>query len=502
MLDELKNIWHGGQFLTVSLRTIEFVVIAVGLSLLVGYPVAYYTARHAGRWKGLSCSALILPLWINYLMRMLAWINLLAPDGLGTRVLHTFGIEKLFLTVGLLAEPGGWLNGQPTTVILALVYGYLPFFILPLFVAIDRIDGRQIEAARDLGASPLSAFLRVTLPLSVPGILAGAVLIALPMFGDYYTADLVSASTQTNMIGNQIDEFMRQGSEKVTGAALTLLLSLFLLALMFYYLRTTAPGGHDRRRGMSLAPQSLGPAALLALITGVYILWSVVPVLLAIAFAFNNGRSRTTWQGFSFRWFTGPTGSVLHDPALQDALEHTLLLAVICVAVADAAGRRARPRAAALARPRRRHGQLAHAAAARDAGDRDGRRAAAALPARLPGIGLGTEAQVIGQVTFTLSYVVVIVRGRLVSIGPEYEEAAADLGAPPRDQLLPRPAAAARAGDRGSAAVVVRDLDRRLRRHRSTCRATRARRPCRCCSTRARAARRLRRSTRSPPSGW
>ena len=117
-------------------------------------------------------------------------------------------------------------------------------------MAIDRIDGRQIEAARDLGASPLSAFLRVTLPLSVPGILAGAVLIALPMFGDYYTADLVSASTQTNMIGNQIDEAMRQHSEKVIGAALTLLLSVFLLTLMYYYLRTTRrahrpPTRHD-----------------------------------------------------------------------------------------------------------------------------------------------------------------------------------------------------------------------------------------------------------------
>jgi ABC-type spermidine/putrescine transport system permease subunit I len=239
----LKNLANGGQFLTVSLRTIEFVAIAVGLSLLIGYPVAYYTARHAGRWRGLVLLGLILPLWINYLMRMLAWINLLAPDGIGSRTLHSLGIEKVFLTLGLLAEPGGWLNGQPTTVILALVYGYLPYFILPLFVAIDRIDGRQIEAARDLGASPLSAFLRVTLPLSVPGILAGAVLIALPMFGDYYTADLVSSSTQTNMIGNQIDEFMRQGSEKVTGAALTLLLSVFLLVLMFYYLRTTRRAG-------------------------------------------------------------------------------------------------------------------------------------------------------------------------------------------------------------------------------------------------------------------
>ena len=151
----------------------------------------------------------------------------------------------MFLWLGLLAEPGGWLNGQPTTVILALVYGYIPFLILPLFAALDRIDQRQIEAARDLGASPFSAFLRVTLPLSVPGILAGTVLVALPMFGDYYTADLVSASTQTNMIGNQIDEFMRQGSEKVTGAVLTMLLALLLLVLMFYYLRTTRRAGAE-----------------------------------------------------------------------------------------------------------------------------------------------------------------------------------------------------------------------------------------------------------------
>jgi putrescine transport system permease protein len=242
-IDALENFWNNGPFLKVSLRTIEFVAIAVALSILIGYPVAYFTARHAGRWKGWILLALIIPLWINYLMRMLAWINLLAPEGIGSDVLHAVRIEELFLQIGLLDEPGGWLNGQPTTVILALLYGYIPFFILPLFVAIDRIDRRHIEAARDLGASAASAFFRVTLPLSVPGILAGCVLIALPMFGDYYTADLVSASTQTNMIGNQIDELMRQGSEKVTGAVLTLFLSLFLLGLMFYYLRTTRRAG-------------------------------------------------------------------------------------------------------------------------------------------------------------------------------------------------------------------------------------------------------------------
>ena len=239
VLDVLRNIWHGGQYLTVLLRTLAFVAIAMALALLVGYPVAYFTARHAGRFRGLVLLGLIVPFWINYLMRMLAWINLLSPDGWGTRVLHDLGIERLFLWLGLLSTRGGWLDGQEATVVIALVYGYIPFLILPLYAALDRIDQRQIEAARDLGASPLSAFLRVTLPLSMPGILAGSVLVALPMFGDYYTPDLVSASTRTNMIGNQIDEFTRQGSEKVTGAVLTLLLALILLALMFYYLRST-----------------------------------------------------------------------------------------------------------------------------------------------------------------------------------------------------------------------------------------------------------------------
>jgi spermidine/putrescine transport system permease protein len=239
LLQVLRDIGNGGQFLTVFLRTFAFVVIALALSLAIGYPVAYFTARHAGRWKALVLLLLILPFWINYLMRMLAWINLLAPNGWGTRVLHFLGIEQLFIWLGLLSSEGGWLDGQPSTVVIALTYGYIPFLILPLFAALDRIDRRQIEAARDLGASPFGAFLRVTLPLSMPGILAGTVLIALPMFGDYYTPDLVSASAKTSMIGNQIDQLTRQGSEKVVGSVLTMLLAAVLLVLMLYYLRAT-----------------------------------------------------------------------------------------------------------------------------------------------------------------------------------------------------------------------------------------------------------------------
>jgi ABC-type spermidine/putrescine transport system permease subunit I len=248
LLETLRNIWHGGPFLKVFLRTVAYVAVAMGISLVIGYPVAYYAARHAGRWRGLVLLLLVLPFWINYLMRMLAWINLLSPNGWGTRFLHDFGIEALFEKVGLLNQDGGWLNGQASSVVIALVYGYIPYLILPLYAALDRIDQRHIEAARDLGASPFAAFRRVTLPLSVPGILAGTVLIALPMFGDYYTQDLISASPRTNMIGNQIDEFARQGSQKTVGAVLTMLLALVLLVMMFYYLRTTRRADLERAR--------------------------------------------------------------------------------------------------------------------------------------------------------------------------------------------------------------------------------------------------------------
>ena len=174
----------------------------------------------------------------------------------------------------------------------------------------------------------------------------------------------------------------------------------------------------------------------LAVVCGAYIVWSVLPVVIAIAFAFNKGRSRTTWQGFSFRWFTGSSGSVFHDPALQGALKHTLILAVICVVVATPLGVSL---ALGLQRWRGRGSGTVNTVMLLPLVTPEIVMGVALLLLFLrvfPEIGLGTTAQAIGQVTFTLSYVVVIVRGRLTSIGPEYEEAAADLGAPPRDQLF------------------------------------------------------------------
>ena len=187
---------------------------------------------------------------------------------------------------------------------------------------------------------------------------------------------------------------------------------------------------------MSWLRNPWGRPRALVVVTVAYIAWSILPVAIAVLFAFNNGRSRTAWQGFSFRWFTGVTGSVVHDPSLQSALEHTLILALICVGVATPMGVAL---ALGLQRWRGRGGGTINTLMLLPLVTPEIVMGVALLLLFLrvlPGIGLGTQAQAIGQVTFTLSYVVVIVRGRLASLGPEYEEAAADLGAPPHDLLL------------------------------------------------------------------
>ena len=226
----------GGEYWPAVRNTLVYVTASLALCFAIGYPVAYYVARHAPkRWKPLLVVLLVIPFWVSYLLRMLAWIGLLSSDGY---------VNKLLIDLGI-SHPPNWLNGNAYSVILALVYGYIPYFILPVFAGLDRIDSRQIEAARDLGATPRQAFLRVTLPLSRPSILAGAALVVLPMFGDYYTNDLISASPRTNMLGNEINLFVQGGPEKNLGAALVLVLMAILAVLMAYYVYATA---RDARR--------------------------------------------------------------------------------------------------------------------------------------------------------------------------------------------------------------------------------------------------------------
>ena len=213
----------------VLLRTFTYVGVATVLCLVIGYPVAYFIARHARRTKVLFLVAFMAPFWISYMMRMFAWVNLLQPDGY---------VNRILVSLGILSEPRLWLVGKPSTVILGLVYGYVPFMILPLFATLDRIEPSLIEAARDAGSGQVRTFTRVTLPLSKQGILAGCIIVALPMFGDYFTQTLLSSTRQTAMFGNLIVGSI-ESSLVNTGASLVVGMMILLIVPMLYYLRTT-----------------------------------------------------------------------------------------------------------------------------------------------------------------------------------------------------------------------------------------------------------------------
>jgi spermidine/putrescine transport system permease protein len=215
-----------GFFGPALLRTVVYVGVASLLCLVIAYPVAYYTARFAGRWRGVLLAALIAPFWISYMMRMLAWVNLLQSDGLVNRTLSMGGLFDVHVD---------WLNGRPTTVILGLVYGYVPYMILPLFAGLDRIPAATLEAARDLGASRFETFRRVTWPLSRQAVVVSVLITTLPMLGDYFTNDLLSASPETSMIGNLINNsVLTPGQSGQAGAFVMLILVVAVLPMVFY----------------------------------------------------------------------------------------------------------------------------------------------------------------------------------------------------------------------------------------------------------------------------
>jgi ABC-type spermidine/putrescine transport system permease subunit I len=243
--------WDGSQFTYVLthlagdqgffgpavVRTGVYVGIASLLCLLIAYPVAYYAARIADRRKGLLLACLIAPFWISYMMRMLAWVNLLQNDGLVNRAI-TLG--------GLWDTSVDWLGGNAVTVVLGLVYGYVPYMILPLYVGLDRIPQAVLEAGRDLGASRLQTWRRVTWPMSRPAVVTSLVLASLPMLGDYFTTDLLSGNPGQSMVGNLINNAAQTPGQTGQAAAFVLLVLIVSVIPMALYVRYTRAGEEIR----------------------------------------------------------------------------------------------------------------------------------------------------------------------------------------------------------------------------------------------------------------
>lgn len=205
-------------FLPTFANSLRYAAATTILSLLIGYPIAYWISRYGGRHKALLLVLVMLPFWTSYLIRTYAWMIILRDNGVANWALQA---------VGLTSEPLILLNTD-FSVILGMTYGFLPFAILPLYVSIDRLDSSLIAAARDLYASGRGAFLHVTLPLTMPGIVAATILTFIPAIGDFVTPDLLGGA-QTTTIAKVIQELFLEGRDWPFGAALGFILMLITL---------------------------------------------------------------------------------------------------------------------------------------------------------------------------------------------------------------------------------------------------------------------------------
>jgi spermidine/putrescine transport system permease protein len=225
--------WSFGNYLDVIseyqtqfLRSMMYAGIATVLALVLGYPLAYAIAFKAGRWKNLMLVLVIAPFFTSFLVRTLAWKSILADNG--------FVVETL-KTVGLVPDDGRLL-ATSVAVVTGLTYNFLPFMVLPLYASLEKVDPRLMEAGRDLYANGFTTFRKVTLPLSMPGVVAGTLLTFIPAAGDYINSELLG-TPQQRMIGNVIDSQFLVQLNYPAAAASSVLLMLAVVMLVLFYVR-------------------------------------------------------------------------------------------------------------------------------------------------------------------------------------------------------------------------------------------------------------------------
>ncbi len=211
----LGNLKELGIYMPVLWESILYSLISAFICLLLGYPVAYYIAHCKPVTQKLLYMLVMLPMCMSFLLRTLAWVGLLQDTGIINRVLEAIGIGRL----QLIRTPGA--------VILGMVYNYLPYMILPLYATIVKIDKRLIEAAEDLGCTPVQTFSKVVLPLSVPGILSGITMVFVPAVSTFYISQKLGG-TDTVLIGDVIERQFKQGNNPNLGAALSLVLMILV----------------------------------------------------------------------------------------------------------------------------------------------------------------------------------------------------------------------------------------------------------------------------------
>ena len=204
--------------------SVKIAAVATFLMLLIAYPLAYGMARAPKEWQPTLMMLVILPFWTSFLIRVYAWIGILKNEGL---------LNMLLMNLGIISEPLDIMN-TTTAVYIGIVYSYLPFMVLPLYASLEKIDGRLLEAAEDLGSPPWKAFWQVTFPLSIPGIVAGCFLVFIPAVGEFVIPDLLGGS-DTLMIGKTLwNEFFNNRDWPVSSAVAVVLLLVLIVPIVAF----------------------------------------------------------------------------------------------------------------------------------------------------------------------------------------------------------------------------------------------------------------------------
>lgn len=212
------------SFLRVFFQSIGVAFWVAVLAVLLAYPVAYYLAFQAGRLQVALMTLIIIPAWTSYLLRIISWKVVLGSDGL---------INSLLLWLHLVDQAVPIFLYSPQAVIITLVYVWIPFAALPIFVALDRMDRNLLEAAADLGCAPWETFLRVTLPLSFPGVIASLIYVFVPTLGEYVTPMLVGGAKGGTLFGNLIQDHFMRGLNWPLGSAMSIILILNVLVMLY-----------------------------------------------------------------------------------------------------------------------------------------------------------------------------------------------------------------------------------------------------------------------------
>jgi putrescine transport system permease protein len=217
--ENYKLVFTDSLYVKAYFGSLKIAALAMLIALVLGYPMAYAIARAPARWRTTLLILVMLPFWTSFLVRIYAWIGLLRPTGI---------INTTLESLGLIDAPLVLLN-TPGAVYLGIVYAYLPFMVLPLYARLERLDPALLEAAADLGAKPWRAFLHVTLPLSLPGILAGCLLVFIPAVGEFVIPELLGGP-DTVMIGKVLWNEFFSNRDWPLSAALTVVLLVVLVA--------------------------------------------------------------------------------------------------------------------------------------------------------------------------------------------------------------------------------------------------------------------------------